>query len=251
MWEYDGPIYGDEVAPVNLHETFTDFMTCDMKYELMSEEQIKKCADLKLLKCTQCENELSLYYNPKTGHIVAKWDLITRGSRAVQLEFWGNLSNRFDIKSWGIIETNKPRVFCNKEISVEIKDGIKWYSISQEHDIRQWLVDQGMTAVIPVLTPMANKTELHSNENLLDENDATNFRSRLGSLQYYAKETRDDIAAAVNMIAQKCKAPTVGAAKAVRRVMAYLNGTAVRKLTVPRVNGTQWDFYVDSDHAGD
>ena len=56
--------------------------------------------------------------------------------------------------------------------------------ISQEHDIRQWLVDQGMTAAIPVLTPMANKTELHSNENLLDENDATNFRSRLGSLQY-------------------------------------------------------------------
>ena len=39
VWEYDGPIYGDEVAPANLHETFTDFMTCDMKYELMSEEQ--------------------------------------------------------------------------------------------------------------------------------------------------------------------------------------------------------------------
>ena len=228
-------------------------MTYNMKYELMSEEQIKKCADLKLLRYTQCENELSLYYNPKTGHIVAKWvdDLITRGSRAVQLEFWENLGNRFDIKSWGIVERNEPRVFCNKEISVEITDGIKWYNISQEHDIRQWLVDQGMTAVIPVLTPMANKTELHSNENMLEENDATNFRSRLGSLQYYAKETRDDIAAAVNMIAQKCKAPTVGAAKAVRRVMAYLNGTAARKLTVPRVNGTQWDFYVDSDHAGD
>ena len=84
-----------------------------MKYELMSEEQIKKCADLKLLQYTQCENELSLYYNPKTGHIVAKWvdDLITRGSRAVQLEFWENLGNRFDIKSWGIVERNKPRVF--------------------------------------------------------------------------------------------------------------------------------------------
>ena len=68
VWEYDGPIYGDEVAPANLHETFTDFMTCNMKYELMSEEQIKKCADLKLLQYTQCENELSLYYNPKTGH---------------------------------------------------------------------------------------------------------------------------------------------------------------------------------------
>ena len=194
-----------------------------------------------------------MYHNPKTGHTVAKWvdDLITRGPKAAQLEYWENLGKRFDIKSWGIVAINKPRVFCNKEISMEIKDGIKWYYITQEHDIRQWLVDQGMTAVIPVLTPMTSKTELYSNENLLDENDAANFRSQLGSLQYYAKETRDDIAAAVNMIAQKFKAPEVGAAKAVKRVMAYLNGTADRKLTVPRVHGTQWDFYVDSDHAGD
>jgi len=65
------------------------------------------------------------------------------------------------------------------------------------------------------------------------QKQTANFRSQLGSLQYDAKETRDDIAADVNMIAQKCKAPTVGAAKAVKRVMAYLNGTADRKLTVP------------------
>ena len=53
------------------------------------------------------------------------------------------------------------------------------------------------------------------------------------------------------MVAQKCKAPTIGAAKALRRIMAYLNGTADRKLEVPRVNGNSYDFYVDSDHAGD
>ena len=81
------------------------------------------------------KNELSMYHNPKTGHTVAKWvdDLITRGPKAAQLEYWENLGKRFDIKSWGIVAVNKPRVFCNKEISMEIKDGIKWYYITQDH----------------------------------------------------------------------------------------------------------------------
>ena len=73
----------------------------------------------------------------------------------------------------------------------------------------------------------------------------------MGSLQYYAKETRYDIAAAVNIIAQQMKEPTVGVQKALNRVMAYLIGTVDYKLTVPRVKGTVWEFYVDSDHAGD
>ena len=74
-------------------------------------------------------------------------------------------------------------MFCNKEISVEIKDGVNWYSMSQA-DIKQWLIDVGMSGTIPVSTPMASKQELHSNENLLDDSDATDFRSKLGSLQY-------------------------------------------------------------------
>ena len=73
----------------------------------------------------------------------------------------------------------------------------------------------------------------------------------MGSLQYYSKETRDDISAAVNIIAQQMKEPTVGTQKAINRVLAYLLGTADRELKVPRVKGTKWEFYVDSDHAGE
>ena len=39
--------------------------------------------------------------------------------------------------------------------------------------------------------------------------------------------------------------------KAVNRVLAYLVGTMDFKLWVPRRKGTVWDFYADSDHAGD
>ena len=52
-----------------------------------------------------------------------------------------------------------------------------------------------MTGVLPVLTPMASKVELHSNENLLNATNATGLGSKLGSPQYCAEKTRDDIAA--------------------------------------------------------
>ena len=41
VWVYDGPIYGDEEAPVNLHETFTDWITGKMKYERMTKAHLK------------------------------------------------------------------------------------------------------------------------------------------------------------------------------------------------------------------
>ena len=73
VWQYDGPIYGDEVAPVNLHETFTDFMLDEMKYELMTDEQIATVCGMEMLKYAQAHNKLSLYYNKETEHVVAKW----------------------------------------------------------------------------------------------------------------------------------------------------------------------------------
>lgn len=42
-----------------------------------------------------------------------------------------------------------------------------------------------------------------------------------------------------------------GLQKALSRVPAYLLGTADRTLTAPRVKGTRWEFYVDSDHSGE
>ena len=92
--------------------------------------------------------------------------------------------------------------------------------------------------------------ELYSDERLLDQNGITWVQSIMGSLQYYAKETRDDIAAPVNIIAQRMHNPTEGTKKSIKRVLAYLAGTVNRKLSVPRVKGTQWKFYSDSDHAG-
>ena len=102
VWEYSGPIYGDEAAPMNLHDTFTDFMTGKMEYKKMTEEQIKKIYGKETLNYVQASNELALYYHKDTGHVVAKWvdDVITRGDREVTKKFWKKMEERWKIKSW-------------------------------------------------------------------------------------------------------------------------------------------------------
>ncbi len=54
----------------------------------------------------------------------------------------------------------------------------------------------------------------------------------------------------VNRVAQTIAVPTKGSIFALKRIMAYLAGTVNKQLRVPRVNGTTWTIYSDSDHAG-
>ena len=52
-------------------------------------------------------------------------------------------------------------------------------------------------------------------------------------------------------MAQYLQAPTLGTVKAIKRILAYLAGTADKGLRVARVGTTDWQIYSDSDHAGD
>ena len=76
------------------------------------------------------------------------------------------------------------------------------------------------------------------------------YRSLVGSLVWFT-QTRWDIAHDVNRLSQWLSAPTKGAMKALRRVVAYLASTIDFKLEVPRVTNNTWHIYSDSDHAGD
>ena len=128
VWEYDGPIYGDETAPMNLHKTFTDFMLNDMNYNLMTEGRVTKVFGQELSTFIQARNELAMYTDPKSGLVVAKWadDIFVRGQRKASDKFWKAMEKRWELKSWGYVQENNSRIFCSKEITVERKDGIKW-----------------------------------------------------------------------------------------------------------------------------
>ena len=98
---------------------------------------------------------------------------------------------------------------------------------------------------------MPDRNELTSNRAGVTKAEHKWIRPCVGSLQYFATHTRYDIAYDVNRVAQTIAEPTKGSILALKRIMAYLGGTVNKQLRVPRVNGTTWSIYSDSDHAGD
>ena len=123
------------------------------------------------------------------------------------------------------------------------------YTMSMEHDIRVFLEDVGMAQVREVTAPMPTKVEILSEDKGVSEQEHVEYRAKVGSLSWFVG-CRDDIAYEVSRLAQYLAAPTKGALKALRRVIAYLATTADRTLKVPRVKGNSWKIYSDSDHGG-
>ena len=133
-------------------------------------------------------------------------------------------------------------------VSVSIYTG---HSISQEADIRAWLIEQDVWGCRTVQAPMPDKEELLGDARAVTEQEHKWYRSVIGMMCYYAVQTRWDISFEVNRAAQFLESPTQGALAAARRIMAYLVGTWDKKWWFPRVQGNTWDLYCDSDHAGD
>ena len=134
-------------------------------------------------------------------------------------------------------------MFCSKLIQKQIDcDGVTWYSTTQEADIRAWLIEEDMWGCRTVQAPMPDKDEMLDDMRSVTAQEHKWIRSNVGSMGYYAVQTRWDIAYEINRIAQMLESPTQGTLKAVRRVMAYLAGTWDKKWWCPRVKGNTWDL---------
>lgn len=85
------------------------------------------------------------------------------------------------------------------------------------------------------------------------ELDVFPFREAVGSLMYAMVCTRPDIAYAVNQVAQFCNSPKRVHWEAVKRIFAYLKGTADYGITFSSYKQGQNVLvsYSDSDYAGD
>ena len=177
-------------------------------------------------------------------------DILTRGGRAATQYFWDRVASRFPIKGWEIVDYDNPVTYCAKRISKFRRGDKVWYTIDQTRDIEVFLADAGMTSVRATTAPMPYKQDVMSDTTPLSDQEHKQYRSWVGSLSYFL-HTRYDIAYEVHRLAQFLAAPTKGAMKALRRVMAYLATVPDKCLEVPRVVGDTWHIYSDSDHAGD
>jgi hypothetical protein len=104
----------------------------------------------------------------------------------------------------------------------------------------------------PKDNPMPTKHLLHSNAELIGENEASQYRHFVGTLNYFSRATRFDISLAVSRLSSKMSKPDVGAWKSLIHLLGYLTHTSCFGIggQVEEEEDT-FQFYVDSDHAGD
>jgi len=239
VWELRGGVYGQKDAAIRWWNTFAEWMTTPTDKGGMGFEQ--------------GQNDLCLFFNPKTLMRIACHvdDILARGNREESTKFWDAVDDKFGLKEWHICEYDNPISYLSLRIKVQNRDGVDWYSIDQSQDLAQFIVDEGMANIRPVSAPMPDRKELLSNPNEVSLTEHKWIRSTVGSLSYFATHSRPDIAYEVNRVSQCLEKPTQGTILAVRRIIAYIAGTLDFQLEAPRVKGTDWHLYSDSDHAGD
>lgn len=107
-----------------------------------------------------------------------------------------------------------------------------------------------MTNCKLVSTPLSTSEKLSIHEGSpLGVNDATQYRSIVGALQYLTL-TRPDIAFAVNKICQFLHSPTTDHWAVVKRILRYLKACTKMGLKLSRSSSTIVSGYSDADWAG-
>ncbi|KAM3214769.1 hypothetical protein ACQJBY_066994 [Aegilops geniculata] len=129
----------------------------------------------------------------------------------------------------------------------QIRDGIL---LTQEKYMADILRRVGLLKCKPVSTPISisEKLSVESGESLGSE-DATNYRSVVGALQYLTL-TRPDISYAVNKVCQYLHAPSTTHWTAVKRILRYLKFSEGLGLQITKSSSMLVTAYSDADWAG-
>eukprot|EP00171_Calliarthron_tuberculosum_P001266 IDg1266t1 len=80
---------------------------------------------------------------------------------------------------------------------------------------------------------------------------ADRYSNMIGSLMYLANKTRPEISTSVGILSQHVAKPTTFLLKAVQRIFGYLKGTKTLGLIQRRQISPKFEYYCDSDYAGD
>jgi hypothetical protein len=99
--------------------------------------------------------------------------------------------------------------------------------------------------------PMPSKRLMQSDDTLLTANAAVMYRHAVGTLNFYARCTRFDIAHAVSQLSGMMRSPTEGALKALTHLLGYIKATTGFRIGGRCTESDTFEYFVDSDHAGD
>lgn len=171
-------------------------------------------------------------------------DLLCIGtSNELISEIAAKLNNFFELKDMGEVHH-----FLGLDIK---RDGKGCFSLSQQSYIESIAQNHNLEDMKPQKLPMSSAFyKLHHGE-LLDNN--TEYRSLLGSLLYVAVNSRPDIAAPINILAQKTSKPTQTDFQQLKQILAYLMGSKTTRLKLFSLNPDMpaLEGFSDADWAED
>ena len=202
----------------------------------------------------QGSNDPCIFVNPVTGLrlVMVVDDILCRGSPEATEAFYKALMKRFDCKDPSYLSEEVPLTYVGFQVRQEVRSGTQYISIDQDEDISRYLTEIEVGACAKVYNPMPDRWEIAKHPNPLTDEDASRYRATVGSLNYYACGTRYDISYPLSRLAQYSARPTVGADRALKRVLQYLKCNATCRLIGEMHNkGDRIEVYSDSDLAGD
>lgn len=121
--------------------------------------------------------------------------------------------------------------------------------MTQERYVADVVKRAGMSHSKPIGTPLSTTKKLSATEGtLLGPNDATNYGSVVGALQYLTL-TRPDISFAVNKACQFLHAPTSAHWSAVKRILRYVHGTPRLRLKLRKSMSMIVSAFTNADWA--
>ena len=163
---------------------------------------------------------------------VATWvdDCICRGSEADTEWFYREMAKRFDVKDPSYLTPESPLVFVGMDMTVKSTEVGLVYGLNQNGSVRAFLDEHGVSYNTGVKCPLPDVRSLYEQSEFLSEEAASEYRSMIGTLNYFAIATRYDIAHAVSILSQFSANPTVSSAAGVKRVMQYLSGASAFSL---------------------
>jgi histone deacetylase 1/2 len=190
--------------------------------------------------------DTSLFYFNKGGRtifvlIYVDDIIVASSSQKATTGLLRNLKQDFALKDLGELH-----YFFGMEVN-KVRDGI---ILSQDRYASDLLTKVNMAACKPACTPLSTSEKLSAYEGTtLGPNDAKNYRSVVGALQYLTL-TRPDISFAVNKVCQFLHAPTDVHWMAVKRILRYVKQDTKIGLKITKCNSMLISGFSDSDWAG-
>ena len=125
---------------------------------------------------------------------MATWvdDCICRGGQADTDSFYKAMAERFEVKDPSFLTPASPLTFVGMDMTArQVEDGLV-YGLNQDASVRSFLEEHGVSYNTGVQCPLPDVRMVYASSAVLEEAEASEYRSMIGTLNYFAIASRYD-----------------------------------------------------------